>query len=123
MRHSHLVPGKCREVAKIQYFEAWLSLVERSVRDAEAAGSNPVASIDIRVSGKTLFLILEKTKCGGRLLSIICNYDTGLFGSIAWDFLHNPEYNRCPKCLSVPVSCYIFLRNILLSPCLLLRAG
>ena len=24
--------------------EAWLSLVERCVRDAEAAGSNPVAS-------------------------------------------------------------------------------
>ena len=26
-------------------FDAWLSLVERCVRDAEAAGSNPVASI------------------------------------------------------------------------------
>ena len=26
--------------------EAWLSLVERCVRDAEAAGSNPVASTD-----------------------------------------------------------------------------
>ncbi len=25
--------------------DAWLSLVERCVRDAEAAGSNPVASI------------------------------------------------------------------------------
>ena len=25
-------------------FEAWLSLVERCVRDAEVAGSNPVAS-------------------------------------------------------------------------------
>ncbi len=27
-----------------QYFDAWLSLVERCVRDAEVAGSNPVAS-------------------------------------------------------------------------------
>ncbi len=27
-----------------KYFDAWLSLVERCVRDAEAAGSNPVAS-------------------------------------------------------------------------------
>ena len=26
------------------YFEAWLSLVERCVRDAEVVGSNPVAS-------------------------------------------------------------------------------
>ncbi len=28
--------------------EAWLSLVERCVRDAEVAGSNPVASIRLR---------------------------------------------------------------------------
>ena len=29
----------------IKGIEAWLSLVERCVRDAEAVGSNPVASI------------------------------------------------------------------------------
>ncbi len=28
----------------IRNFDAWLSLVERCVRDAEVAGSNPVAS-------------------------------------------------------------------------------
>ncbi len=32
----------------IQTIEAWLSLVERCVRDAEVAGSNPVASIQIK---------------------------------------------------------------------------
>ena len=30
--------------------EAWLSLVERCVRDAEAVGSNPVASINTKAS-------------------------------------------------------------------------
>ncbi len=30
--------------------EAWLSLVERCVRDAEAVGSNPVASIKTKAS-------------------------------------------------------------------------
>lgn len=30
--------------SKTEYFEAWLSLVERRVRDAEAVGSSPVAS-------------------------------------------------------------------------------
>lgn len=29
----------------IQHIEVWLSLVERHVRDVEAAGSNPVTSI------------------------------------------------------------------------------
>ena len=29
-----------------KYYDAWLSLVERCVRDAEVAGSNPVASIE-----------------------------------------------------------------------------
>ena len=32
--------------------DAWLSLVERCVRDAEVAGSNPVASIFGRGAGK-----------------------------------------------------------------------
>ena len=31
------------------YFEAWLSLVERCVRDAEVVGSNPVASTTNRI--------------------------------------------------------------------------
>ena len=35
--------------------DAWLSLVERCVRDAEAAGSNPVASILGRGAGKPVF--------------------------------------------------------------------
>ena len=30
------------------HFDAWLSLVERCVRDAEVAGSNPVASTSIK---------------------------------------------------------------------------
>ena len=38
------------------FFDAWLSLVERCVRDAEVAGSNPVASTKKRVLKSTLFL-------------------------------------------------------------------
>ena len=40
------------------YFDAWLSLVERCVRDAEVAGSNPVASIikNLEVSYSQVFL-------------------------------------------------------------------
>ena len=34
--------------------DAWLSLVERCVRDAEVAGSNPVASIPGRGTPETL---------------------------------------------------------------------
>ena len=30
------------------YFEAWLSLVERCVRDAEVVGSNPVAPTGLK---------------------------------------------------------------------------
>lgn len=32
----------------VSYFDAWLSLVERGVRDAEVAGSNPVASMGVK---------------------------------------------------------------------------
>ncbi len=39
--------------------DAWLSLVERCVRDAEVAGSNPVASI-WRVRGNELFFCTDK---------------------------------------------------------------
>ena len=35
---------KAEKQIKTKYNEVWLSLVERCVRDAEAAGSNPVAS-------------------------------------------------------------------------------
>ena len=35
---------KTKELAGDDDIDAWLSLVERCVRDAEAAGSNPVAS-------------------------------------------------------------------------------
>ena len=34
------------ETSSSQYIEAWLSLVERCVRDAEVVGSNPVASMN-----------------------------------------------------------------------------
>ena len=34
----------CSRELRLAEIEAWLSLVERCVRDAEAAGSNPVAS-------------------------------------------------------------------------------
>ena len=34
----------------------WLSLVERCVRDAEAAGSNPVASIFLCPAGSPVFI-------------------------------------------------------------------
>ena len=43
--------------------DAWLSLVERCVRDAEVAGSNPVASILGRAP-----LTLEKSGVGGLFL-------------------------------------------------------
>ena len=47
---------------KSEYFEMWLSLVERCVRDAEAAGSNPVIStkakiLSTKVDG--IFLVLN----------------------------------------------------------------
>ena len=41
----------------IQTIEAWLSLVERCVRDAEVAGSNPVASTKKRSSKDDLFFV------------------------------------------------------------------
>ncbi len=34
----------CQEQCNKIFFEVWLSLVERCVRDAEVAGSNPVTS-------------------------------------------------------------------------------
>ena len=43
-------------------FDAWLSLVERCVRDAEVAGSNPVASMMKAGNGKVpgfLFMMDE----------------------------------------------------------------
>ena len=42
----------------------WLSLVERGVRDAEAAGSNPVISTKIGFESdlKALFLCLQHRK-------------------------------------------------------------
>ena len=39
-----LTSGRKRSKIKMLFFDAWLSLVERGVRDAEGAGSNPVAS-------------------------------------------------------------------------------
>ena len=40
----------------LAYFEAWLSLVERCVRDAEVVGSNPVASTTWQGQPETLIL-------------------------------------------------------------------
>ena len=39
--------------------DAWLSLVERCVRDAEVAGSNPVASMKADAVRHPLFLIIQ----------------------------------------------------------------
>ena len=39
----------------IKNIEAWLSLVERYIRDVEVAGSNPVASMVMTKSGNTEF--------------------------------------------------------------------
>ena len=43
---------KCAIMMLAFLIEAWLSLVERCVRDAEAAGSNPVASTNREDSRK-----------------------------------------------------------------------
>ena len=45
----------------------WLSLVERCVRDAEVAGSNPVTSITETASKRMPFFVVEKTVLGLRL--------------------------------------------------------
>ena len=47
----------CSRELRLAEIEAWLSLVERCVRDAEAAGSNPVASTEKHriISGVFLF--------------------------------------------------------------------
>ena len=58
----------------LAYFEAWLSLVERCVRDAEVVGSNPVASTTCRgnpgglsqISG-VLFLRVSNEPCVDRM--------------------------------------------------------
>ena len=54
--------GHFKQEMFLQVYEAWLSLVERCVRDAEVAGSNPVAStfIDKRQSliGIDVFIII-----------------------------------------------------------------
>ena len=43
-----------RKQIAIRNIEAWLSLVERCVRDAEVAGSNPVASIIFWLVGQAV---------------------------------------------------------------------
>ena len=61
--------------------EAWLSLVERCVRDAEVAGSNPVASIMRRADliyeiGLVLFFLSRKRIyriCGGKYMKQFVN--------------------------------------------------
>lgn len=44
MLTNRIIFGRIIIVDEKTAIEAWLSLVERCVRDAEAAGSNPVAS-------------------------------------------------------------------------------
>ena len=46
----------CSRELRLAEIEAWLSLVERCVRDAEAAGSNPVASTETKASELHLVL-------------------------------------------------------------------
>ena len=46
----------CSRELRLAEIEAWLSLVERCVRDAEAAGSNPVASTETKASDLHLVL-------------------------------------------------------------------
>ena len=43
--------------------DAWLSLVERCVRDAEVAGSNPVASIIRKSAANPLFMGISGSFC------------------------------------------------------------
>ena len=47
----------CSRGLRLTEIEAWLSLVERCVRDAEAAGSNPVASTSERNIGSCLMFL------------------------------------------------------------------
>ena len=63
------------------YIEAWLSLVERYVRDVEAAGSNPVASIEKRISdlGILFFSVFRYFSEGRRAKTAL-----GLFLGAAW---------------------------------------
>ena len=42
-----------RQMKAAKNIEAWLSLVERYIRDVEVAGSNPVASIFFAQNPKT----------------------------------------------------------------------
>ena len=67
MRNYDIVVMQKKKVAHIWYakkdiYGAWLSLVERGVRDAEVAGSNPVAPISEKWNGNPMgfpFRILE----------------------------------------------------------------
>ena len=45
----HLTLSSVLGIINLAYFEAWLSLVERCVRDAEVVGSNPVASMLVEI--------------------------------------------------------------------------
>ena len=60
-----------------QQIEAWLSLVERCVRDAEVAGSNPVASTPWQGRRNPLFKGFRFFFCYYRYLMKISLY--GLF--------------------------------------------
>ena len=55
---SHTFSSKIFMLKEILYIEAWLSLVERCVRDAEVVGSNPVASTLGRGTPEVLFIRL-----------------------------------------------------------------
>ncbi len=53
----------------LRYYGAWLSLVERCVRDAEVAGSNPVAPIFIKpCQGDVDWKVKLSHKCRGGVL-------------------------------------------------------
>ena len=52
----------------VEFIEVWLSLVERCVRDAEAAGSSPVTSTSPGVHMNTRIFYLVKCRYGHSIL-------------------------------------------------------
>ena len=71
--------------------DAWLSLVERCVRDAEVAGSNPVASIKkgpCRRRGPFLIDSIEREPA----TSAVTNIRGAEGGNVQWTF---PRFKSC----------------------------
>ena len=58
---------------KTKHIDAWLSLVERCVRDAEVAGSNPVASINWQKHRRSFYKICDVFYFTQKIKSVYCN--------------------------------------------------